>query len=200
MAAGLAVRTLLVVQCPTMSDALNEFLQQFKTVAPAIIDSYFVVDTELKIVDFNRAFYAMLPRQIARGLKGRKCFEVVELNVCENNCIAKQCWEAAKQVRLDEITGTVIGDAEATKMRFILSAVPITDANGTNIGALEIQRNVTVEANVQEKYQEMLENEAMERERLATQIRVRTKELLTTNHLLLKTQKELLSYKKGLMI
>jgi hypothetical protein len=46
----------------------------------------------------------------------------------------------------------------------------------------------------------MLENEAMERERLATQIRVRTKELLSTNHLLLKTQKELLSYKKGLMI
>jgi PAS domain-containing protein len=183
-----------------MSDALNDFLQQFKTVAPAIIDSYFVVDTELKIVDFNRAFYAMLPRQIARGLKGRKCFEVIELNVCNDACIAKQCWEESKQVRLDEITGTVIGDAEATKMRFILSAVPITDANGTHIGALEIQRNVTVEANVQEKYQEMLENEAMERERLATQIRVRTKELLSTNHLLLKTQKELLSYKKGLMI
>lgn len=183
-----------------MSDALNAFLQQFKTVAPAIIDSYFIVDMELKIVDFNRAFYAMLPRQIARGLKGKKCFEVLGLNVCSNNCIAKQCWEVAKHVRLDEITGTIIGDAEESTMRFILSAVPITDAAGNNVGALEIQRNVTVEANVQEKYQEMLENEAMERERLATQIRVRTKELLSTNHLLLKTQKELLSYKKGLMI
>lgn len=183
-----------------MSDALNTFLQQFKTVAPAIVDSYFVVDTELKIVDFNRAFYAMLPRQIARGLKGKKCFEVLELNVCSDNCIAKQCWATSKQVRLDEITGTIIGDAEAAKMRFILSAVPITDASGAHIGALEIQRDVTVEANVQEKYQEMLENEAMERERLATLIRMRTKELLSTNHLLLKAQKELLSYKKGLMI
>ncbi len=183
-----------------MSDDLNAFLQNFKTIAPAIIDSYFVVDRELKIIEFNRAFYAMFPRQIARGLKGKKCFEVLELNVCANDCIAKRCWELSKHVRLDEITGTVIGDAEVSKMRFILSAIPITDANGIHVGALEIQRNVTVEANVQEKYQEMLENEAMERERLATQIRVRTKELLSTNHLLLKTQKELLSYKKGLMI
>lgn len=183
-----------------MSDALQTFLEQFKLIAPAVIDSYFVVDRERKIVDFNRAFYAMLPRQIARGLKGKKCFDILNLNVCSKKCIAEQCWSESKHVRLDEITGTIIGDAEAAKMKFILSAVPITDANGEHVGALEIQRNVTVEAGVQGKYQEMLENEAMERERLATQIRVRTKELLETNHLLLKTQKELLSYKKGLML
>ena len=76
--------------------------------------------------------------------------------------------------------------------------MPITDDNGNNVGALEIQRNVTDEAVVQVKYQEMLETEARERERLANQIRARTKELLETNQLLLKTQKELLSYKKGL--
>ncbi len=183
-----------------MSDALNAFLQDFKRVAPAIIDSYFVVDHERKIVDFNRAFYAMLPRQIARGLKGKKCFEVLELNVCRDACIAEQCWKEGRQVRLDEISGTIIGDAEAQKMRFILSAVPVTDAQGNHVGALEIQRNVTDEAEVQIKYQEMLETEAQERERLATQIRLRTKELLETNHLLLRTHKELLSYKKGLML
>jgi len=101
-------------------------------------------------------------------------------------------------VRLDEITGTVIGDAEGQQLRFILSAVPITDEAGNHIGAVEIQRNVTDEAVVQVKYQEMLETEARERERLATQIRTRTKELLETNQRLLKTQKELLPYKKGL--
>ncbi|MCP4446092.1 MAG: PAS domain-containing protein [Myxococcales bacterium] len=183
-----------------MSDALNSFLQDFKRVAPAIIDSYFIVDHDRKIVDFNRAFYAMLPRQIARGLKGKKCFEVLELNVCRDSCVAQQCWKEGKQVRLDEISGTIIGDAEAQKMRFILSAVPITDPQGQHVGALEIQRNVTDEAEVQIKYQKMLETEAEERERLATQIRLRTKELLETNQLLLRTQKELLSYKKGLML
>ncbi|RMH39100.1 MAG: PAS domain-containing protein [Deltaproteobacteria bacterium] len=179
--------------------ALQRFLQEFKRTAPAIVDSYFVVDKDRNIVDFNRAFYAMLPRQVARGLKGKKCYDVIELNICRDNCIAMQCWESGRHVRLDEITGTVIGDAEGQQLRFILSAVPITDDDGNPIGALEIQRNVTDEAVVQVKYQEMLETEARERERLATQIRARTKELLETNQRLLKTQKELLAYKKGLI-
>ena len=137
-------------------DALQTFLAQFKRVSSAIVDSYFVVDMDRRIVDFNRAFYAMLPRQVARGLKGKRCYEVLELNICKDSCIAEQCWRDNRHVRLDEISGTIIGDAEAQQLRFILSAVPVTDEHGTQIGALEIQRNVTDEAVVQVKYQEML--------------------------------------------
>ena len=185
---------------PHLPPALQQFLAEFKRVATAIVDSYFVVDSERRIVDFNRAFFAMLPRQVARGLKGKRCFEVIELNICKSECIAKQCWADNKHVRLDEISGKVQGDPEAKELRFILSAVPITDEAGQPVGALEIQRNVTDEAVVQVKYQEMLETEARERERLANQIRARTKELLETNQLLLKTQKDLLTYKKGLAV
>ena len=177
---------------------LAHFLAEFKRVSSAIVDSYFVVDTERRIVDFNRAFFALLPRQVARGLKGKRCYEVIELNICKAECIAQQCWADNRHVRLDEISGSIIGEAQ--KLRFILSAVPITDDAGNHVGALEIQRNVTDEAVVQVKYQEMLETEARERERLANQVRMRTKELLETNQLLLKTQKELLAYKKGLTV
>jgi PAS domain-containing protein len=180
-------------------DSLTTFLQQFKTVSDVIIDSYFIVDQDRNIVDFNRAFFSLLPRNVARGLKGKKCYEVLELNICKDACIAHQCWKDKRQVRLDEIKGRVPG-GDDTEMRFILSAVPIMDANGNPLGALEMQRNVTDEAMVQVKYQEMLENEARERERLASQIRLRTKELLDTNQMLLRVQKELLNYKKGLMM
>ena len=180
--------------------ALQQFLTEFKRVANAIVDSYFIVDTDRRIVDFNRAFFALLPRQVARGLKGKRCYEVIDLNICKTECIAKQCWSDNRHVRLDEISGSIIGEAQAQKLRFILSAVPITDERGNHVGALEIQRNVTDEAVVQVKYQEMLETEARERERLANQVRARTKELLETNQLLLKTQKELLAYKKGLTV
>ena len=182
----------------SIAPALQQFLTEFKRVASAIVDSYFVVDTERRIVDFNRAFFALLPRQVARGLKGKRCYEVIELNICNSECIARQCWADNRHVRLDEISGSIAG--EAGKLRFILSAVPITDEHGNHVGALEIQRNVTDEAVVQVKYQEMLETEARERERLANQVRMRTKELLETNQLLLKTQKELLAYKKGLTV
>jgi PAS domain-containing protein len=178
--------------------ALQQFLTEFKRTANAIVDSYFIVDTERRIVDFNRAFFALLPRHVARGLKGKHCYEVLELNICKSECIAQQCWADNRHVRLDEISGSIAGEAQ--KLRFILSAVPITDEQGNHVGALEIQRNVTDEAVVQVKYQEMLETEARERERLANQVRARTKELLETNQLLLKTQKELLAYKKGLTV
>jgi PAS domain-containing protein len=182
----------------TTAPALQQFLVEFKRVSNAIVDSYFVVDTDRRIVDFNRAFHALLPRSVARGLKGKHCFEVLELNICANECIARQCWRDNRHVRLDEISGNIAGESQ--RLRFILSAVPITDAQGNQVGALEIQRNVTDEAVVQVKYQEMLEKEARERERLANQVRMRTKELLETNQLLLKTQKELLAYKKGLTV
>jgi len=178
--------------------ALQQFLTEFRRVSTAIVDSYIIVDGERRIVEFNPAFFALLPRAIARGVKGKHCYDVLDLNICANDCIAKKCWADNRSVRLDEISANIKG--EGRKLRFIVSAVPITDDSGKHIGALEIQRNVTDEAVVQVKYQEMLETEARERERLADQIRMRTKELLETNQLLLKTQKELLAYKKGLTV
>jgi PAS domain-containing protein len=181
-------------------EALTAFIAQFRQMSDALIDSWFVVDNDRNIVDFNRTFFGMLPRAVARGLKGKKCYEVLELNICKEQCIAQQCWRDRRQVRLDEIKGSIPGAEPRTELRFILSAIPIYDQAGNPIGALEIQRNVTDEATVQVKYQEMLESEARERERLAQQIRARTKELLETNQMLLKIQKELLGYKKGLML
>ncbi len=141
-------------QAAPLSPGLQQFLTEFKRVANAIVDSYFIVDTDRRIVDFNRAFFALLPRQVARGLKGKRGYEVIELNICKSECIAQQCWNDNRHVRLDEISGSIAGESQ--KLRFILSAVPITDERGNHVGALEIQRNVTDEAVVQVKYQEML--------------------------------------------
>ena len=53
------------------SEALQRFLTEFRRVSSAIVDSYFVVDHERRIVDFNRAFFALLPRQLARAIDHR---------------------------------------------------------------------------------------------------------------------------------
>ena len=183
-----------------MHPALESFIAKFKQslAGDAFIDSWFVVDQERGIVDFNRAFFALLPRQVARGLKGKKCYEVLELSICKERCIAEQCWKSRNHMRLDEIDGRPAQTDQP--MRFLLSAIPIYDEAGNTVGALEVQRNVTDEAMVQTKYQEMLEVEARERERLAAQIRTRTKELLEANQALLRVQKELIALKKGLSV
>lgn len=182
----------------TPEEALAPFLAQFKQLSDVFIDSWFICDTERNIVEFNRAFFSLFPRQVARGLKGKKCYDVLALNICKDRCIAQQCWSDSRHVRLDEIMGQPQGGEKP--MRFILSAIPIYDHNGKHVGALEVQRDVTDEATVQVKYQEMLDNEAREREKLVTQIRSRTKELLDTNQTLLRVQKELLAFKKGLNV
>ncbi len=184
-----------------MHPALERFIQQFKAQADVIIDSWFICDSERNIVEYNRAFFALFPRSEARSLKSRKCHEVLRLGICQGSCIAQQCWREQRHVRLDEIDGKPLGQADdAAPRRYVLSAIPILDENGNAVGALEIQRDVTDEAQVQDKYRKMLDNEARERERLAGQIRTRTRELIETNQLLLKVQRELMSHKKGMAL
>ena len=177
--------------------ALEDFLQRFLSVSDVLLDSYFVCDHERTIVDYNRAFFALFPRTVARTLKGKKCYEVLALNICKDRCIAEACWREKRQVRLDEIEGQ---PQDGKKTRFILSALPIFDDAGNVVGALELQRDVTDEATVQEKYQEILDHEARERERLVTQLRARTSEMLEANQMVLALQRELLDYKKGVKL
>ncbi len=182
-----------------MHPALERFIQQFKATSDVVIDSWFICDNERNIVDYNRAFFSLFPRPEARQLKAKKCHEVMRLQICQERCIAQQCWREGRQVRLDEIDGRPIGLPEdAPTRRYVLSSIPILDENNRPVGALEIQRDVTDEALVQDKYKKMLENEARERERLATQIRTRTRELYEANQLLLKAQGELVQQKKCL--
>src|SRR5512144_2389005 len=117
-------------------DPLQQWIAQFKAVADSIIDSYFIVDNDRNIVEFNRAFFSLLPRQVARGLKGKKCYDVLELEICKERCIGEQCWKEKKQLRLDEINGKPAQTEQP--MRFVLSALPILDDDGTIVGALEI--------------------------------------------------------------
>src|SRR4051794_8042421 len=118
-----------------MHPALERFITQFKPLSEALIDSWFIVDKDRTIVEFNRAFFTLLPRQVARGLKGKKCHDVMELEICKERCIAEQCWRDKKQVRLDEINGKP-AQTEAP-MRFVLSGLPIVDDDGNVVGALE---------------------------------------------------------------
>jgi hypothetical protein len=151
-----------------------------------IIDSFFIVDLERNIIDFNRAFHSMLPRAAARNLKTKKCYEVLQLDICKESCIAHQCWKTNRQVRLDEITGRVAGESQ--DLRFILSAIPIHNEAGVVIGAVEMQRNVTDEAMVQIKYQRQMEATAKAQKQLESDLQARTRRLLEVGRRLYQTQ------------
>ena len=168
-------------------------LSQF---ADVVIDSYFIVDLERNIIDFNRAFHSMLPRAVARKLKTKKCYEVLQLDICNKNCIAEQCWKNATHVRLDEIGGQVEGDDQP--LRFILSAIPLKNEKGEVVGAMEVQRNVTDEALVQAKYQQQVDASARQLKLLEEELQLRTRRLMEVSRRLFSLQQELLSARTDL--
>jgi len=112
--------------------------------------------------------------------------------------VVQECMQTGRHVRLDEIPIRAQGAEE--ELRVILSAIPLKKPDDEVTGALVILRNVTDEAMIQVKYQEMLETEARERERLVEQIKERTGSLVDANELLLDLQRELMEYKKGIRL
>ena len=171
-----------------------ELTDAFKQISDVVIDAYFITDAEGRILDYNRAFFAFFSRSVARKLKTMTVSEAIPM---ERDVVA-ECMKSGRHVRLDEIPIRAKGAGE--ELRVILSAIPLKADDDTVTGSLVILRNVTDEAMIQVKYQEMLETEARERERLVEQIKERTGSLVDANELLLDLQRELMEYKKGIRL
>lgn len=162
----------------------------FKQISDVVIDAYYLTDRQGHILDYNRAFFGLFPRKAARKLKGMPASDAMPME----RDVAKECMDTGRHVRLDEIPLRIPGSEQ--ELRVILSAVPLKQPDDSISGSLVILRNVTDEAQIQLKYQEMLDNEARERERLAGVIEDRTSALVDANELLLGIQREMMEYKQ----
>ncbi|MBU1219461.1 PAS domain-containing protein [Myxococcota bacterium] len=149
---------------------MNQF-EAFEIINDIIIDSWFSTDAQGQITGYNRMFYSLFPRAIARKLKGIKLQDTMDISVD----IVSEAITQKRQVRFDEINAVI---PEVGEFRFIMSAIPVTDEGGQITGTVVIMRNVTDEAMVQVKYQEMLDREARERELLRDELNRRTESLI----------------------
>ena len=163
--------------------------ERLKAFSEVIVDGFFIVDTERTIVHFNRIFRAMFPRAIARSLIGRKCYEVMNLSICKERCIGRQCWEHGKQVRLDDVKGTVVEDSAVR--HYIVSAIPIYDDNHELQGLLEVQRDISDEVALRGKYQAQAAQSEQQLAELSDVLQRRNRELLTNGRELERLRLEL---------
>ncbi len=144
----------------------------FQLVKDVVIDAWFTTDPNGVIVDFNRVFFSLFPRNIARKLKGVTLPEIMVMPMD----IVGEAITQNRQVRFDEVVASILETQE--EFRFILSAIPLFNDEQALEGTLVVLRNVTDEAMVQIKYQEMLEREARERELLKAELVRRTERLI----------------------
>jgi PAS domain-containing protein len=173
-------------------------LDSLKQITPAVLDAYVLVDGEQRIVDFNRVFYSLFPRNVARQLKRLKLGEVITLRRGDQPIdLCAECMQKQAPLRYDEITGNV---QDGDNIDLIAACVPVVSPTQLVEGAFVCLRNVTDEAQVQQKYKTMLEEEARARELLQQRIVDTEAELVTIKDTLNGVEKELLDFKKGLLI
>ncbi len=153
-----------------------------------VTDSAFVVDKDRKIEDFNRPFLMLhqIDRRKSKALNGNFCRDHVNLEICEKNCIVKQCLESGVSVRFDEVKGKTI---EGNDLNLIVTAIPIKNASGDVVSVLEVHRDVTDEARIHAKYKILLDKEKLAKEELERLVDERTKELRATQSQLVHSEK-----------
>lgn len=181
-----------------MTAANHPFIESLKHASGALLDAYVVVDAERRITEFNRLFFALFPRSVARALKRHTLDDVLTLQLEGNSIdLLTRCLNDKASLRYDEVTG-IIKDGETLSL--IVSAAPISDEADNLVGAFLCLRNVTDEAQVQSKYKTMLEQEARERQLLEQRVQDAEAQLVTIKDQLNSVEDELRDHKKGLLL
>jgi hypothetical protein len=174
-------------------------VQSLKHLSGALMDAWAVVDRDQQLLDFNSAFRGLFPRAVARQLKRSRFADVLALELGGQPLdVVAECMAREAPLRYDEVIGRVAEDDDT--LALIVSAAPLIAPTQQVEGAFLTLRNVTDEAQVQVKYKSVLEEEARERELLQRRITSTEAALVDVKDQLATIERELLDYKKGLLV
>ena len=120
---------------------------------PVFFDSYFVVDSDRRIRQHNGVFEQMLGLRPAqrRSVTGTHCFELLQLEICKDRCIAVECLKRNAPVRMEEIHGKTPSGRELV---LELSAIPLRDTSGNVVGVFVTHRDITDERRLKTRFKE----------------------------------------------
>lgn len=139
----------------------QEFIERL---AELSYDPFFVVDRERRIVYHNAQFALMLELSAARRRKivGTQFHDLLLFDATGESCIRRSL-ESDSNIRVQSVTATGPGNR---KMVFDMSACPIRDDAGQVTGVLVLQREVTDEQRLKERYNQVKRDHLAERESL----------------------------------
>lgn len=127
-------------------------LPSAEALSALIIDAYYIVDADDRIVSYNMAFRNMFGRAMMRTLREARCRDAAFLPCHGGQCLRERC-AAEGAIHLYELE-TTAADAKGNpiQLRLNVTAGPVTLPNGQP-GTMIILRDVTDEAAIQAKYQ-----------------------------------------------
>ena len=138
--------------------------EPIKALLEASADAAVVLDAERRIVYENHVYrLAFGARVRATSARGRKCWEVFPLDICETACVGCRARELARPLRV-ELVGATRADGE--ELTLSVTAAPIGDGL-----VVEIYRDTTADVRIQRKYKALLGHERRAKEILEEEVK-----------------------------
>lgn len=176
-------------------------MARLQSILDGLIDAAVIVDPEFRPLAWNTPYMqavGLRPRTFAKTVreKHKHCCDLLHLEICENQCLAKQCFEGNRSLRLDEIKGASRLISEPLETTWIVSAIPLHGEKDRVAAVLEIYRDVTAEARIQTRYKALLEQERRRAEILEELVKERTADLEASLEELRNTRAQLVQSEK----
>ncbi len=139
----------------------SEFIDQL---AELSYDPFFVIDQERRVTHFNNPFSVMLGLRGAkrRQIEGTAIHELLELDATGEACVTDSL-ASDQNVRVQSAKAKL---ADGRELVLDISALPLRDEAGRVTGVLVLQRDVTDEQRLKERYNQERQDHLNERETL----------------------------------
>jgi diguanylate cyclase (GGDEF)-like protein len=148
-------------------------------IVDASTDPAVIVDRELRLIYYNHSFTKLseLPvRELRKRGWQAMCHAHFRLESCaREGCIALRAFELRRSIRVDEV------ESARDNKKFIITAIPLIDQDGSLSYVIEKYRDVTAEHRMQENYKKLLEREVERNKILQKEVERRTEELSRAN-------------------
>ena len=149
-----------------------------RNLVEGLSDPAILLDPELQPVVFNNRYAelsGMRSRELDSLLKsGTQAFQLLAVDADEDRANALTAVSTGRSMHLAEVTARNRNNQEFT---VYLSFLPLLDSDGSVLGVIELFRDVSDEARLQERYRELLALERARAEDLERIVEDRTREL-----------------------
>lgn len=122
-----------------VSSELSHAAMLCHSIMESVADGVMAVDVDRNITVFNPAAEAITGIQRHQAI-GRKCFDVLHGDACENRCPVMEAMSSGAIVTNRRVT---ILDADAGEVPLSISAAPLRDSSGSVLGAVETFRDLS---------------------------------------------------------
>jgi PAS domain S-box-containing protein len=122
-----------------MTSSFKLFLNQYQSILDSISDGVMALNEDMTIIFFNRAA-ERITKVLRREAVGRRCFEVMRVEICESACCLRQTMISGEQC---ENVPVYIVRADNKRIPIAVTTSVMRDRDGRAIGGVETFRDLS---------------------------------------------------------